>query len=148
MLGQPHAGGMQSPDAQRNLQKLMVWWIIWGAILSGLVMLYLFLGRGQPIPKELSQENMLTGLIGLIPLFISVVIRWLVLPRCTVMNRAFVLFIVGLSLAEACGILGIFFGGLYRDDLFVIGLFGIVQYVPIFAKNYVEPKGTGFIPNN
>lgn len=137
-----------NPDARRNRAKLIVWWIIWAAILSGLVMIYFFLGRGQPVPKELSQENMLTGLIGLVPLFISVVIRWLVLPRCTEMSRAFVLFIIGLSLAEGCGILGIFLGGPYRDDLFVVGVFGIVQYIPIFAKNYVEPKGSGFIPNN
>jgi cadmium resistance protein CadD (predicted permease) len=139
---------MQSPDAQRNRGRIIVWWIIWGAILSGLVMIYSFLGRGQSVSPELAKEKMLTGLIGLIPLFISVVIRWLVLPRCTEMSRAFVWFIIGLSLAEGCGLLGIFLGGPYRDDLFLIGLFGIVQYVPIFAKNYIEPKGSGFIPNN
>ena len=135
-------------DAQRNRAKIVVWWIIWGAILSGLVTLYFFLGRGQPVPKDLPPDKILTGLVGVIPLFVSVVIRWLVLPRYTEMNRAFVMFIIGLSLAEGCGILGIFLGGPYRDDLFLLGVFGIVQYIPIFAKNYVEPKGSGFIPNN
>ncbi len=138
----------ESPDVQRNRAKLLIWWIVWGAILSGLVLIYFTLGRGLSGSKELLQEKMLTGLIGLVPLFVSVVIRWLVLPRFTDMKRAFVMFIVGLSLAEACGMLGIFLGGPYRDDLFVIGVFGIVQYIPIFAKNYVEPKGSGFIPNN
>lgn len=138
----------ETPDAQRNRAKILVWWIIWGAILSGLVAIYFFIGRDLPVPKDLPPEKLLTGLVGVIPLFVSVVIRWLVLPRYTDMNRAFVMFIIGLSLAEGCGILGIFLGGPYRDDLFLLGVFGIVQYIPIFAKNYVEPKGSGFIPNN
>ena len=139
---------MISPDAERNRAKLLVWWIVWGAILVGLTMIYFLLGRGPQGPKELPPEKMLTGLIGLVPMVVSVVVRWLVLPRITEMGRALVIFIIGLGLAEACGILGIFFGGPYRDDLFVLGLFGIVQFMPIFAKNYIEPKGTGFIPNN
>jgi len=136
------------PDAQRNRAKIIVWWILWGAVLGGLAMIYFILGRGLPVSKELAQRKMLTGLIGVVPLFVSVVIRWLVLPRYTEMKRAFVMFIIGLALAETCGLLGVFFGGQYRDDLFLLGMFGIMQYVPIFARNYLEPKGYGFIPNN
>ena len=136
------------PEAQRNRAKLLIWWIVWASILVGLTLIYIFLGRGQPVQKELPPEKMLTSLIGVVPLFLSVVIRWLVLPRYTEMNRAFIMFIFGLALAEGCGLLGIFLGGPYRDDLFVLGLFGIGQYVPIFAKVYLEPKGSGFIPNN
>ena len=138
----------ENPEAQRNRAKLLVWWITWGSILSGLVIIYFVLGRGQPMPKDLTPEKMVTGLVGLVPMVVSVVVRWLVLPRATEMNRAFVIFVVGLALVEACGILGIFFGGPYRDDLFVLGLFAIGQYVPFFAKAYIEPKGSGFIPNN
>ena len=79
---------------------------------------------------------------------LSVVIRWLVLPRYTDMARAFVVFIIGLTMAEGCGILGMFLGGPYRDDLFLVGLFGVVQYIPIFARAYIEPKSSRFIPNN
>lgn len=139
---------LESPETQRNRAKLIVWWILWGAILSGLVMIYVFLGRGRPVPQNLTPEQMFTGLIGLVPMVVSVVVRWLVLPRISDMNRALAVFVFGLAMAEACGILGIFFGGPYRDDLFVLGVFGILQFVPIFAKNYIEPKGSGFIPNN
>ena len=138
----------ENPQAQRNRAKLIVWWTIWGAILSGLVIIYLVLGRNQPVPKNVAAEKMFTGLIGLIPMVVSVVVRWLVLPRISDMNRALVVFVMGLALAEGCGILGIFLGGPYRDDLFLLGVFGIVQYIPIFAKNYIEPKSSGFIPNN
>ncbi len=123
-----------------------VWWIIWSAILIGLLVLYVLLGR-SPLPKA-SSPNPLPELVGLIPLFISIVIRWLMLPRSTQLSRAFILFILGLSLAEGCGILGIFLGGPYRDSLFVLGVLGVTQYVPFFAKGFLEPKPQGFIPNN
>jgi hypothetical protein len=72
----------------------------------------------------------------------------LVLPRFSDLKRAFPMFIAGLALAEACGLLGIFLGGVYKDDLFLLGVLGIIQYVPLFAKQYLQPKGSGFIPNN
>jgi len=138
---------MPGYDDQKIKARLLVWWIVWASILSGLVVIYLLLAQGKPLPPA-SAENPLQGLVGLVPLFVSIIIRWLVLPRAPEPNRAFVLFIVGLSLAEACGILGIFLGGPYRDSLFVLGVLGIAQYVPFYAKKLFDPKGTGFIPNN
>ena len=117
---------------------LLIWWIIWGAILSGLVVVYLFLGRG-PVKPVTETGDLLFSLIGLVPLFVSIVIRWLVLPRYDDLTRAFPLFIVGLALAEGCGILGIFLGGPYRDDLFVLGVLGVLQFVPLFTAKMKRP---------
>lgn len=78
----------------------------------------------------------------------SIVIRWLVLPRSTAPGPAFFMFIVGLVLAEACGLLGTFLGGPYRDSLFVLGVLGVTQYVPFYARKLFEPKGSGFIPGD
>ncbi len=138
---------MPGYDNQRIKARLLVWWIVWGSILTGLVLIYFFLVGGKPLPAP-SANNSLTGLIGVVPLFVSIVLRWLVLPRATDPNRAFVSFIIGVVLAEACGILGIFLGGPYRDSLFVLGVLGITQYVPFYAKKLFDPKGEGFIPNN
>jgi hypothetical protein len=138
---------MPGYDNQKIKARLLIWWIIWASVLGGLVLIYLLLAQGKPLPP-VSRENLLQGLIGIVPLFVSIVLRWLVLPRATDPNRAFVLFIVGLALAEACGILGIFLGGPYRDSLFVLGVLGITQYVPFYAKKLFDPKGSGFIPNN
>lgn len=134
-------------DDQRIKQRLLVWWVLWGSVLAGLIILYVALAQGKPLPP-VSKENPLQGLIGVVPLFVSIVIRWLVLPRATDPNRAFVLFMLGVALAEGCGILGIFTGGAYRDSLFVLGVLGITQYVPFYAKKLFDPKGAGFIPNN
>jgi hypothetical protein len=135
------------PDAQRNRTQLLIWWIIWAGILLGLVAIYLLLGRA-PAKAPPPGTNPLAGLGGLVPLFVSIVIRWLVLPRYNELKRAFPMFIAGLALAEGCGIMGIFLGGPYRDDLFLLGVLGIAQFMPFFARSYLEPKPEGFIPNN
>jgi tellurite resistance protein TehA-like permease len=125
---------------------LLIWWIVWAVILVGLVMLYVFFGRGPVKPAPAT--DIFVNLVGLVPLFVSIVIRWLVLPRFDSLPRAFPIYIVGLALAEGCGVLGLFVGGPYRDDLFVLGVLGVAQYVPLFAKRLSEPKPVGFIPNN
>lgn len=137
-------------DAPRARARLMIWWIIWASLLTGLALIYFFLGQGRPLPKPAptAQENPLAGLAGLVPLFVSIIIRWLVLPRYNDLMRAFPLFIAGIALAEGCGLMGIFLGGPYRDDLFLLGVLGVAQYMPFFAKSYFEPKPEGFIPNN
>ena len=137
-----------APDVQRARPQLLVWWVLWGSILAGLGVCYFFLGRGHPVAQVVSPDKLLISLVGLVPLFISIVIRWLVLPRSHQMGAALVMFIIGLVLAEACAFLGLFLGGPYRDDLFLLGVLGVVQYVPFFARVYLEPKSRGFIPNN
>ena len=135
------------PDAQKIRAQLMVWWIIWAAILSGLITIYYSLGRG-PLPPVVPGANPLANLIGLVPLFVSIIIRWLVLPRSAAPAPAFGMFIAGIALAESCGIMGIFLGGPYREDLFVLGVLGVTSYMPLYARKFFEPKGSGFIPNN
>ncbi len=139
-----------SSNTQRDHARLRTWWIVWASLLISLCLIYFFLGRVERPPEvaQPGQGNPLAGLAGLVPLFISIIIRWLVLPRYSNLKRAFPMFVVGLVLAEACGLLGIFLGGPYRDDLFLLGVLGIAQYMPFFAKSFLEPKPQGFIPNN
>jgi hypothetical protein len=139
---------MPGYDTQRIRRQLLVWWIIWAAILSGLVVIYLAFAAGRPLPPGGDPAELPLNLAGVVPLFVSIVLRWLVLPRLVEPVRALVLFIAGVSLAEACGLLGIFLGGPYRDMLFLLGLLGIVQWVPFYARKIFDPKGSGYIPNN
>ncbi len=134
-----------SHDAALLRTRLMVWWIIWLSLLSGLCVIYIALGRGPVGPAA---ANPFENLVGLVPLFVSIIVRWLVLPRYTDGQKAFLMFIVGCALAELCAILGIFLGGPYRDDLFVLGVLGIAQFVPFYARRLYEPKAQGFFPNN
>jgi hypothetical protein len=138
---------LPGPDAQRLRARLVVWWTVWFAVLMGLVVIYAVLGRA-PAPAPPPGASPLDGLAGLAPLFVSIIIRWLVLPRLHDPRRAFAMFVAGLALAEGCGLLGIFLGGVYKDDLFLLGVLGVAQFVPLFARRLFEPKSSGFIPNN
>jgi hypothetical protein len=138
---------MTASDIQRERAPLTLWWLLWGGVLAGLVLIYLGLGRG-PVKPPAAGVHPLAGLTGFLPLFVSIVIRWLVMPRFSSLARAFPMFIVGLALAEACGLLGIFLGGAYRDQLFLLGVLGIVQYLPFFARRYLLPKVEGFRPKS
>jgi len=135
-----------APHLKGDRSQLMVWWIIWAAILNGLVVIYFFLGRGPVQPA--ATDKLWLNLVGLIPLFVSIVIRWLVLPRYTEIKRALPVFVVGLALAEGCGLLGIFLGGPYRDDLFVLGLLGVAQFAPLFVGKLTRPAGSNFRANS
>ena len=139
---------MPGYDNRQIRARLLIWWIIWGSTLGFLLLLYLFIAQGKPMPATAPASELPRNLAGIAPLFISIIIRWLVLPRCTEEGRAIVLFIAGIALAEACGVLGIFLGGPYRDSLWVLGMLGIAQYVPFYARKLFDPKGSGFIPNN
>jgi hypothetical protein len=137
---------LPGPDAQRQKARLLIFWIIWGSILTGLVIIYVLFGQ-RPVEPVVAAD-LPVNLTGVVPLFISIVVRWLVLPRCQDFPRVFPVFVFGLVSAEACGLMGIFLGGPYRDSLFVLGVLGVTSYVPLFAKRLLEPKGSGFNPNN
>ncbi len=132
------------PPDPRTQRQLLVLWIIWGAILAGLGVLYLAFSRK---PAD-TTGNLVIVLVAFSQLFISIVIRWLVIPRLTSLVKLLPVFIAGLALAEGCGIVGLFLGGPYRDALWMLGVLGVTSYVPLFARRLSEPKASGFIPNN
>jgi F0F1-type ATP synthase membrane subunit c/vacuolar-type H+-ATPase subunit K len=132
-----------NPIPQSGTTRRLVWWILWAGILAGLVAIYAALEL-RPWPKQ-AQPNAVTDFIGLGPLLVSCLVRWLVLPRVRQVQTAFVLFILGLALAETCGLLGIFLST-YKNEFFVLGVLGLVQWVPLFARAYFEPSAAGFRP--
>jgi hypothetical protein len=139
---------MPGYDDRQIKQRLLIWWMLWSSNLGFLLVLYFLVAQGKPMPVSAVTGDLPRNLAGIVPLFISIIIRWLILPRYTQEGRALVLFVIGMALAEACGLLGLFLGGPYRDSLWVLGVLGIAQYVPFYAKKLFDPKGSGFIPNN
>lgn len=137
---------LPGPDAARLRAQLIVWWTLWAGTLASLGVLWGVFGFLKLTGNE-AHANPLMDLIGLVPLFVSIVIRWLVLPRYNDLKAALPMYVAGLALAEACGLLGIFLGGPFRDDLFLLGALGILQFIPVFARRLAEPRPQGFIPN-
>jgi hypothetical protein len=112
---------------------LLIWWIIWAAIVAGLSALYFTLGqRSSSAPDDV----IVIRYLPLAPLALAVVVRWLVLPRFTERLRAFPIFIIGVALAESCGIMGIFLVPNLAATYYVLALFGLIQFAPVFAARY------------
>jgi hypothetical protein len=110
----------------------LVWWVIWGAIGFGLISIQAWMPAGgfaadfPPVVRY----------IPFVPLGLSVVVRWLVLPRIQVAATALSAFIVGLALAEGSGILGILLGQETRQSMVLLALLGIAQFAPVWASRF------------
>jgi hypothetical protein len=74
----------------------------------------------------------------LVPFALSVLVRWLLLPRFRNRQKAFPVFIAGLALAEGTGLIGLLLVPSFRQSYFYISLFAFVQYAPIFVGKYED----------
>lgn len=124
--------------------RLLVWWVIWAALLGGVVVIYFTLGR-RSVPA--SGGITIIDVVGLVQLAASTTLRWLFFPRLgSDPQKALIAFIIGLAMAESCSFLGILLGSSYRDELFVLGALGIVQWMPLYARALYAPVAAGFRP--
>jgi hypothetical protein len=121
---------MQNPV---NNGKLIVWWVVWVANVNGLVVLYFILGGQMDVTESFARGALASGLGALA---LSCLLRWVVMPRQQDATKALVTFIIGAATAEACGIIGLLLGGQYRFEMFVLGLVGLLQWIPLFAGKF------------
>lgn len=126
---------------QSGATRLLVWWLLWAGILAGLMAIAVAVGQ-RPASAPV-RSNVLTDFIGLGPLLASCLLRWLVLPRVRQVQSAFVVFVLGLVLAEACGLSGIFLST-FKNELLVLGVLGLGQWMPRFARGYIESSAADF----
>ena len=111
---------------------VLIWWVLWLGLLAGYLQVC-YLGRHLRPPASAAAVVLLVG-AGCVAL--SAACRWLLLPRVARAPVAFILFLVGLALAEACGYVGIFLGGPFRDALVAGGGLGMLQFLPRFARRF------------
>lgn len=111
---------------------LLIWWILWFSILSGLVILFFFLRGGSSAPAG--------GLayLPLLPLSFGAFVRWVLLPKAKSAPQALPLFLIGLALSEACGILSFVLVPEMRNTYFILALLGVIQFVPVFASRFAK----------
>lgn len=119
-------------EAKNNPQQIVPW-IIWFSFLSGVFMIYSFLGTHKMPPEEI---DLLNVLIVFVPFTLSMVIRWVVLPRSTSYHQAFPMMIVGMALAEATLFIGIFFVSDLEVIAFILSIIGIATFIPFYMKKF------------
>lgn len=129
---------MDSPPDRAQAPLPVIFWIIWFAILNGLVMIQFIAGGG--IPKGEDQGNppvlylsIATGLA-----LVALAIRFLLIPRIEEPVRKLPAMIIGLALSEGIGLLGMFLIGkefpATRLALFVTAIACIASFAPFYAK--------------
>src|SRR5262245_58115770 len=109
----------------RAKQQLVVWWASWGAFQAGIFAIYFLLTNHASAPAALASN---LWLIAVVPLGLSAVLRWGILPLMPNPQTALVVFLVGIALAESCCFLGVFIFPAHRLQLFVMSVLGIFQF--------------------
>lgn len=128
-----------SPQSPRAA-VLVVWWAIWTAIVGGLIVIHLLgPGSGSAARKTAAPPNVITDYIAIGNVVISSLLRWLLLPRLVDHQRALTVFVIGLSLAESCGILGTFLSS-HPTALFALSLAALLQWAPVFIGKLLPPE--------
>lgn len=108
---------------------VIIWWVLWGTIVFGYIGIYMILPSGSS--HEVSPTS---RYFPIVPLSLSIIVRWMVLPLVLGKGAALPVFLFGLAMAETCGILAIFLVPELRLTYFVLTLVGLIQFVPIFAS--------------
>ena len=117
--------------------KKLVLWILWFAIISGLCMVYIFLGRNPAVVAD--KGNEVLRFVPLIPLAVSVAVRFLLLPKFKSLTKVLPIYIIGLAMADGSGIIAIFL--LPHADAvsyFTTAVIVLMMYVPLFASKLEE----------
>jgi hypothetical protein len=129
-----YAGRMETQTPPTRLQQLMVPWVLWGAFMVGVMLMFHFLHN----PKAPAADGSQQWLVALVPLLISLVIRWNVIPRVTAVTSGLVAMIVGIATAEMVLFLGIFIFPAHQFTLFLAALFGIAQHAPVYMAKLLD----------
>jgi len=127
-------------NAQNSHPKLQLsgWWGVWAAFLFGIFQVYYFLGMNAPASRSAASPvpDPFLAALGLLPVAVSVVVRWSILPQIQKAQAALPFFIVGLALAEASCFIGLFIFPAYKEGFFVFSIIGMFQFIPFFARRY------------
>ena len=115
---------------------VLVMWMIWAALQTGVFIIYFVIGGSQPEPAASPMDSALWQL-ALVPVFISTVVRWFALPSARSFQAGFQCMIIGLATAESACIIGLFVYPAHKEGLFAAGALGILQFIPLYARRLV-----------
>lgn len=133
---------MSTRPTTKKPDPALIEWIVWSAIATGLIIIYLSAGQRPPSPST-NTTPPAVAFVGLVPLAFSTALRWVLLPRIAEPPKRLTLFILGVAMAEGCGVFGIFLGGPHKDTLFTLSLLGIAQFFPAFLPR-LNPTASPF----
>jgi hypothetical protein len=123
---------MNPPSNDRRLIPVM--WVVWAALMSALPFYKFFLGGGDRVDKMNRTIDLFVFGLFVVPIVISVAIRWVVIPKLPNIRLIFTVFIVGMSIAESLVFYGKFLVPEYESVFFYAGVLAMAQFIPIYGR--------------
>lgn len=134
---------MSSPQEKLQPVQIIVFWIIWFSILSGLLVIQAFAAGGMPSGEDHGNGPLLFQMLALFVATVAMVVRFVVIPKLGTLEKKLPAMIVGLAMSESIGILGAFVVspdfGATRFFMLAVSIACIVLFAPVYAK----PTGGG-----
>lgn len=115
----------------------LVAWILWGAIMVGLIVIQFVISGGVPSGEQTEDPSMVFVLLCMAGVFAGTLVRWVMIPRLQTIGKQLPAMIVGLALCEASGLLQMFLLSGFPDTqklIFFLALLGIAQFAPTYMK--------------
>jgi hypothetical protein len=126
-----HINVRQPMKALPNSNRwLALWWLVWGTVLAQQFALHTW-GGGDSGWQDNAAFSRASLLLVFVPFGVSMILRWVVLPRISSTVVAFFFFAGGVGLAGGLGLASSFLELPYRQVVFLICLAGIVTYLPL-----------------
>jgi hypothetical protein len=113
------------------------WWCVWSIVLAQQLVLH-------PWPRQGGWLNDNPGFsrptffVLLLPLAVSIILRWLVLPKVTSAVLAFFVFLGGIILAAMSGLASSFLDVPFKQITFLVCMAGILEFLPLRYPPTVE----------
>ena len=124
--------------------QVLVYWILWAAILWGMMFLQFFHGGGIPAGEDAPNPPQGIFIFCISIIAISTIIRWILIPKAKDRGKLLVLMIIGLALIDGAQIFQLFLIGpdypQKQITILVLALIGAVQFVPTYAKKINSNK--------
>lgn len=129
-----------NPDSPKP--TAMVFWILWFALLNGLILMMFFIGGGLPQGENQGEPPTLMIAMAALLAVISVAIRFLAIPKARELEKLLPLMLVGMAFAEGIGIIGIFVVTREYPEtrlaLFVTSVSAMLAYAPFYVHTALD----------
>lgn len=130
---------METPRSNPPPPSFVVFWIIWIAILNGLVMIQIFAAGGIPSGPDVGKVAIVVPLLaaGMVAVALGIRIWWI--PRATTLAGKLQAMVFGLAVSEGIGIIGALVVNRElaqtRLILFITSVACIICFAPVYAKS-------------
>lgn len=122
----------------------ITFWILWFAILCGLLILTFVVGGGFPAGENQGKPPALMLAMAAVLAVFALAIRFFVIPKTKEMGKLLPLMMVGLLFSEGIGIIGVFVVGKEfpetRQALFVASVSAVLAYAPFYVHAALDKR--------